>query len=679
MAIRTNCIEYGYENVVSMVPSGTLYTVSKQITIPETTSRVFSDVTLTFHGRNSGREVVASIGLYTMSLQIDNNPSQSFIHPSGFTNATVEQVSFGLHVSGSSYFNTYFTSSRHVVSVGIKTPNVDTIGHNFKLACTYQFDDSSTTTSIKTVRLPICSITGSAALGTGLVYLGNHTASIDALDTYLPELSKSFTDIFMEYHSNDASAATTNFSLKTQLDTAASQSRFVVSQSLQSAAYYYDIHTLSGSIDTATTHSIRVASSLASRFSNLFGILHCTYMYDYTGSTSIMNSNVYSFGNSDIFTSIVPNSRKSKKIYIPEPGTIQLKRSGILWMHGAGQPNVFGYGITTASSATHTVQLGTLQTGMNPMMLSIDGTGSHIGPISLSSGYNDINIYYNYTTNAPGQQTELGSLLYLNYISGKNNFPLENTHTVLSTAVSSNSSGNGGITYFYSPYFASASVSDPYWFISDWTMFYHRIYGTSANAPIYFISDISCFYTGSELTHSRTPNSNVNINTIAMAGDSRLYYCHSVYDFTSLVRRYNNQYAGLYPRIDMSNSHLFYSRNVSLTVAAITMYSHLQYITYHGITFPVTGSITNYSGSGAGIPLSIFDYTTGEKLFETSSKVGGIIDTYWYDKHTNLFIVAETGSRYVSNVLPAGSGSYLITIPTAGALANSEHSFTFIG
>jgi hypothetical protein len=677
MAIRTNCIEYGFETPVQQVESGSWYIVSKSIDIPETASRIFADVTIQYHGRNAGTETSANQCLTTMSVQIDSNPSQSFVIPNGVFSSTQEHLSTTIFCSASAYFDTYFTSSRHVLKLGMRNQTQRQLGPTFKSIITYQFDDTNTTTSIKTVRFPIASITGSS-LGTTRVYLGNQTGSVDAYDTYLPELSKSFSDIFIEYHANDAAASTTNFALKTKIDANPSASRFTVSQSLASAAYYYDIQTLSGSIDTSTTHSIQVASTVATRFANICGLIYCTYKYDYTGSTQIMNSNIYSMGSSTPFSSIYDNSYFHKTVPIPETGSIILKRTAAMIFHGGSGPTTLQLGISTSSYISYATNLGTVNTGFTPVIFPLDGTGSILPALNITSGINMIRLYYKYFIVASGQHSLYGSLLYLNYLSGRNISPLQNTHTVVSTPISSNSSGAGGVTYFHTTYNASASIDDVNSYISDLTNVYHYNLGAASNAPIYNIVNVVAFRTGSEIDFSfENP---VNFGEIAMSNDSRAYHAVFINDATPNIIQYP-----LFPayksenRIQLTASRIYAHRQVSLTTAATNLYSHLQYITYHSLAFPITGSIQNYSGDGSGISVTIYDYTTKTALFTTQSITGGVINTYWFDNVSNLMLVADTGSqRYVSNILPAGSGSYLITIPMAGT-SGGEKSFTFIG
>lgn len=683
MAIRSNSIEYGWQTDSTIVNSGSTFVSSvERVHIPELASRTFTDVIMQFHGRNSGLEIVNTIGLYTMSIQIDSQPTESYYVQSMF-NQTIEQISYTYFASASAYFNTYFTASAHNVKFYINSSNTRTIGHAFKLLCGYSFDDATVTNSIKTVRLPINSITASV-LGTAKAYIGNYTASIPALDSYLPESSKTYRNIFIEYHSNDASTSTANFNLITQIDNnPSSGSRFTISQSLQSGPYYYEIQKLSGSIDTSQTHSIAMQSSVANRLCNIGGILHVTYEYDYTGSTSILNSNVYSMADANFYVSQRNQGETFfyKRIYIPETGSIELRRSGVMFLNGGSAPNTVYVSTNSSSNAVYTTQNASVQTGYCPLIFQIDGTGSHIPAITLASGYNDVRIYYSALVNTAGSPSFHGALLYLNYVSIRNGPPLTHAHTVPKLIVGGNNLINGSIGFMYSHHTASITMPDVNYYIVDSTDCHYFSFGAASNVPIFNMTETVLFLTGSEYYYDKA-NPLIR-NSFGFVNDARHYFAMTVSDLTPFIQKYPN-YTILQgrPKISLFTPRVFGYRTVHAHVNATSNHSNMNLLTYHSLTGSITGNIRNYSGLGV-MPLKVYDYNSGELLFATSSKGGGVIDTFWYDRHSDIYVVAESGSlRYASNVLPAGSGSYIISIPTGSSSAPGgpvEHSFTFIG
>jgi hypothetical protein len=685
MAIRTNTIEYGWETELTDVQSGSMTpSTVKTIYIPETSSRVFTSVVMCM-GNRIGLSANTVAAACSMSVQIDNNPTSSFHIIPQATNLTTEHVAYQLYVPITSYFNTYFTSSVHQVRFHNR-PIFETInGRTFKLICTYQCEDENITTAIKTVRLPINSVT-SSTLGTSEVYLGNYTASIPAFDSYLPEVSKSYRDIFVEYHANDAGSGTTNFQLRTRIDNATSASRFVVSQSFQSAAYYYDLQTLSGSIDTSTTHSIRVASTVASRFTGLCGILYCTYEYNYTGSTNVLNSLILPVENADSFTVVrisgMPSSSfeqayKKASVYIPE-SDVQLRRSAVMLSHVGSVLSTHNISINSASYTAYVLKAGTLQTGAVPIMHQIDGTGSsNTNSIVLSSGWNNIKIF-GYKTSTT-TDAHAGMLLYLNYTSSVDaqTRPGSNNHTVLELVSGSFLPGSSVIStnYWFYPY--SMSLADRPINIVGCANQYHYLSGKSSNTPIFSSKKQVIYYTGSDYSFDSNVTNPVSCGEIDYITDARIDMFNIYADLYPVVKKTTLQ-SSIRSEMDLRQYHLFGTRDIN-SVAAQSVLSHLLWITYNTKQYSITGSIANYSGSGI-IPISVYDYDSGIKLFNTSSKSGGVIDTYWYDRHTNLMLIAETGSRYISNILPANSGSFLITIPTSSVtVASGEKSFTFIG
>lgn len=678
--IVSNCVEYGWQTDGTYVPSGSWYaSPQKRLYFPETASRQFSSVAMMYHGRNAGNEAVTIQNLVTMSIQIDTSPSQSYIINDGFRNQTLEQISYFTFFDVTDYFNTYYTSSNHLVRIGFRDNGTNIICKSFKILATYQFDDSQTNTSVKTVRLPITSISTTALITTPM-YLGNHTGSIPALDTYLPELEKTYRDIFIEYHSNDANTSTSNYQLFSRIDLNPSSSRFTASGSLQSAPQFYDIETLSGSIDTSTTHSIRLSSTVANRFTSPGAIFYCTYEYDYTGSSTVLNSVVTTMFDASMHISEKDMNYFNKRIYLPETG-VRLANSGWFIIQTGPQPRYVSLNTVSSSAAIFAFAAGSIQVGLTPLIVQIDGTGSSISRISLNDGWNNIPCYVGLEHVVSSNGNILtGGLLYLNYYcSSSLSSPCRNSKTVSKLSRSTTVYAGSSISPFYHiEYQSSSSIDESMWYIQDIANVFYYAWPAAANTPIYNILECVVFATGSDANYLQNSN-RIRLLAAGYVNDSR--YMHTIYvgDLTENVMPHNRYYSNRNSnRIDIRAVHKYGHRTVILSPGtAQAGATHIQYLTYHSNIFSVTGSIQNYSGSGI-IPLTVYDYDTGEKLFVTQSKSGGVIDTYWYDRHSNLMIVAETGSRYVSNVLPAGSGSFSITIPTAGSPAASEHSFTFI-
>lgn len=684
MAIRTNCIEYGWETSLLTINSSSYYSSSfKTIYIPENINRTFDDAMLQVHTRNDGQGGASQFG-FISSIQIDSNPTESISYGT-IVNNTPEQISGTFLQSVRSYFNTYFTSSRHNVKWYFRSSgapdSTNQIGTTAKILLTYSFEDADVTTSIKTIRLPINTISA-ATLTTSEVYLGNHTGSIPSLDAYLPEVSKSYKDIFIEYHANDASTATTNFNLKTRIDTAPSQSRFVVSQSLQSAAYYYDIEVLSGSIATNTTHSIRISSTLTNRFTGICGILYATYEYDYTGSSQIMCSNIYGTKPLNVTNALgLKPVYFNIETYIPTTGSVILRRSGLYFTQNGATTTQRDITTDTSSYIAYTYQNGTLQTGATPTIHQLDGTGSSDSPIALEAGTNNVVVYIkNSSIGTYGGDISCG-ILYLNYLMNIDSGykPLSYPTTICRYLHTSNTSviPNGSSFGFNLQYSASLALNGKY-YIDNLTNIYYYRYGKSANVPIYSIMYNSIFSEISDIYQFQI--NPIDINMIAWANDARYEFIIGSVAMENVIVRYPEFIPTMYnPKLNLSNTHSYQSRLISVSNNSVSGFNHMQYIVKYQKTFDVSGSIQNYSGSGAGINLTVYDSTNGMMLFQTQSLSGGVINTQWYNGHNNLFIVANTGSGYISNTIPAGSGSFVITIPSSSAVISSgEKSFTFI-
>jgi hypothetical protein len=70
------------------------------------------------------------------------------------------------------------------------------------------------------------------------------------------------------------------------------------------------------------------------------------------------------------------------------------------------------------------------------------------------------------------------------------------------------------------------------------------------------------------------------------------------------------------------------------------------YITYHSITYTVSGAITGYTGNGSGIPVYIYRADTKELVHSATTSTGGSYSVTWYDNTVNLFAESRQDSTH---------------------------------
>ncbi len=339
-------------------------TTTQTLYCPETAERVFESVRLVVGYRSEWAATNSVIGWRT-GIQIGSGPTVDFDRNPTAQNTASRNIIDEVDYDVTDYFNLYFTGTSQTCVASIAVAS--TVGANinqvtFKLIVTYAFDAKASTTRIKTVRIPLQSMTG--VLSVSQQEFGTDgvnpvaTKQIPALDTFCPELSKSFRQVFLELHAHDANASgTTAFTPYIQIDATAEVARATIDLTINTYLRWLDLYDLTG-LDTSVSHTVSMRCDLASRLEFIGGILVITYEYDHP-STVTNNSALYSMfvalGDS-IGNSCLPRAQSNVDLTsadrlvgvldITEPGSPTLVQSGVYLMADYA---VFGGSSTTVT------------------------------------------------------------------------------------------------------------------------------------------------------------------------------------------------------------------------------------------------------------------------------------------------------------------------------------------
>jgi hypothetical protein len=670
MAEKFNTIEYGWVTNETTTSGSVLYTSpSKSIYIPETSNRNFESAILNFYVRDgiSGTTIrnmcfsTASLGLYIGS----NYATQSFYGTTPVA-TTGDHYELMLSTPFTNHFNSYFTGTSQSVQYTWQTPTASGTSQPFvqhvgKLILTYRYDDSGLETAIKTVRIPFDSHTATTPTAQRILYatasLPGTIRNLPELDTYLPENNKLYRDIFLEVFSKHSANATTHASLSLQIDSGSLIPRLLVSSSLNTSVYYYDIW--SGSIDTSTQHAITFGASLANRFSNTCALLNVTYQYDYTSSTVmnslILASTVDSLGPAYRMPNLTYPVAYKSKIFIPEANPV-IKKSAFYMtpILQSGSPAFTPQG--RAGVDAFSLTLGSTESGPFRLQICFDSSSANAQSTSSPSlirGFNSID--FSFRSSTPLDWNTFPDFrCILNYTS-ENTF--NNNRTIIIGETSS-------------------------FFVLSTTPIFSFPFVFSGS---YYLNSSFIEVTG--IDASSTTNSvlqifkNTGIETMSFqqmhitTGDSELQGSVKYYDTSYVYKKYRESFEN---KLNYNDSTILYS------AMSLNLYYPTRILTYHTNTAYVSCSLNN-----CNFPLStynIYFHLSGSDIRQSqpiyilnisgsSVNKSGSFD--WYDNFQNIYAVCYTPEFGISNMLTAGSGSHTIdfSTPTAGG----EHSYTFIG
>lgn len=685
--IRINTVEYGWETNQTTVSGSDFFSSSyKKVTIAETSSRTFvcADLHLYMRDGISGTTIGnAAYRTASFGVWIDGNYTTQSI----YANTANGVATTGDHfcqkfvVNFKNHFSTYFTASSHDVNWSFQTPtgslSMPFTNHAGKIILTYQYDDTNLTTGTKTVRVPLNSHIGYMS-NTLPEMFGSTTSTyknIPALDNWLPETSKQYKDLFFEIHSKDAASNAVEAIMSLQLDSGSLVPRCQFSSSLNTSVYSYDIYNVSGTLDTATTHSLKAQSSRASRFVTATPILYTTYTYN-VGSSRILNSLLVGANQAGSLTNelfnVSPGALASRHHYsvdwfINESNPV-LRQSALLGYLNLAASITLTYQFPPTSHRIYTITAGSIESGPFIHSILFDSSSTWNDNYSISRGQNKFSFQYiqnsnNATFNVP---EHIGIVNYEsdNIGIGNHNKTIYLSHTHSYTiaqvyvAVYINNTNN-----------IHSDVSSSYYLSSISRI--HTWNGGRAN-----ISTVIFNYTGS----LGSASFNANLTT---AGDQELGIVETPLELSCITKRFITT-KEVDPKLNYFVSKSITSF-VGQAVAANAAFSVYDYIAMSNGNYPISCSLINCNYTS-----SIYDvyfYLSGSYespinklcLSQTSSmnKSGSFL---WHDNFRNIYAVCYKPEFGISNMLTANSGTHTINFaaPT-GSVTSGEHSYVFIG
>lgn len=643
MATRSKTIEYMLTTLDNF-STGTSYTnsSSQTIYIPENSSRTFKSVSIEALARGSNTTAYSITG-WGLHLSADGGTNWTEITCGGtFTNSG-ENCSILMTADLTAEFTARFGSSTSNATIQwgvyLNCATAHTIRNaTAKLTITYEWDDSSQQTRIKTVRVPLETIVGQLS-NTAQAIKQASTASnqIPNLDSFLPESSKTYRQIWLEVWTNIKPGATTDSTLYMKIDSGGSETSFPQDENgLQSPIMMRYNWDLTSSLTTSAAHELYARHDIASTgyYLDVGGTLYVTYEYDHTNSTSLMNSLVLGFNSEKTTQSSTEVTTKTVEWIINDPATVTMVQSGVqMFCFPYTTDSDFYVKVGTQSSYTNysSSRGQSSYSGMNHIVHRFDSNSNGGSGLSLARGFNTLDLrFYAATTLYIG--AVMGRIL-LNYTSAKpTNGDGTSTHSIYQIGRSCN----------------SALTTQ------------HQAYGTASNVPpsipesSYFLSHVAC---------------QAHINLLASSTPYHTLYGHyestevtdgGYFEILDLGTISSNEEMPIMAFHDCSK-HFKRHPNDTARVADIeTDRATLSlgapnyncgygfWVTYTAITFSKTGTVSGYTGDGSGITVRFWRLTSGylEYLGSATTSTGGTFTFTWYEDMNDVFAEARQDSTH---------------------------------
>jgi hypothetical protein len=623
VALRTKTIEYAFAtDTATLAAAARRDLAAITLYIPETSSRTFRSVIVEVNVRGD-ETVAASMTSWLIGIKLGAAAFNDVTTTLTLTN-TGDQQSHVFTRDVTSYFTTNFgAGGSQTCQVGLQFGALATANHTVKIIITYEYDDASATTRVKTVRIPLESNT--AQLTATLANIG--TTQIPLLDTFLPESSKVYRRIWMEFWFNDGGNATTDFSLGVALTggtTIAEVAIYRCEQALNTAVFgkaHWDL----GALVTSATANLQARSNAtASRFSLLGAVLYVTYEYDHSASTTILNSLVLAGSDETGWpgnTAAGDRSRFERIVWIEEPGTITLAQSGFLCF--ISDPGTVTLNVLAGSQTARAYALtaGSAQSGPYVFTHRID-SGSGGGAFgTLARGRNLIDVDRYSTVASAGSNFSV--LLFLNYTSDKH------------------ADGDG------------AHAHSTCWSICEPANALTTQRNIAAPTALFNIPETNYYLVGlafevlgvmvgaaasglvlqAERQSAEDPGAGwVDFATALIRSDAELGVQWSIGATREEWDRWPTDPDSYRMAIETTRQY----RICSVTTMTLGVRA---WLTYHGITFTVSGNVTG--SSGGTVNIDVFRTASGEKIGSTSRVGNGAWSFTWYDNTENVFAAAR--------------------------------------
>lgn len=640
MTLRVKTVEYAFDPCVTAITTTTIASAQRYetpeltISLPEATSRTFRSVKIQASWRNITSVnygnwlfgVKLGAVAFEDTIRVFSNPAHTSDHECSLITSDC-----------TSYFETNFGSGTSqtcqiAFAMGDEASSINNI--TIKILITYEYDDDSLTEEVKTVRIPIQShhalLTAShqefGTTGGTNNAPANQIPQLTGVGGFLPEDSISIKRAWIEWWGNDAGASTADLTFYYQIDSDTEVAHVILEQGLNTGTFFYT-HSIydTTTYSTASAHALKARSSLTNRFSCLGAVLHVTYSYNPTTTTTVCNSVQFAIGGDEVPPGFINGTTSadadsiSINLWVEEPETITLQQSGILmFITGAAGGS---FRVLSEEQAERTYTLTALvNAGGYAVVHRID----HNNGFTLTRGKNE-NILSLYNTSNTNNLTLNAGFAYINYHSG-----------IAATGINSHN-------------------KTTFWSLNDFS---------TAGTSVAVQREI-------DTTDQRTPNipeTNYFINraafelyvrqsaatfVVSLLAEKQLgehngsgWYPIGINTYTNDGEMCNIRFT--LPALSGFNRTPFESGEMDIETARKYRIHHLAnaanwlsgiWITYHSITFSVSGIVSG--SSGGDVTITAYDTVDKKALGSTSRTGNGVYTITVYDNSRTMYTEAR--------------------------------------
>lgn len=625
MATRLKTVEYAFPAQASLT-NNTLTTLT-QITVylPETGTKTFRSVVAHVTFDDIITATGGTITTKTLNLRLGAAGYTSVANANAITNSG-ENLSGHLTADYTSHFTTNWsgTSMTCDFQIQLNQSTGTTLGMVnvcVTLEITYEFDDTSTT-QVKTVMIPL------DMPATTLPTSATTYDTIPALDTYLPEASKTFLDIHIVVQGNtNINGSTTDNTLTLRAGSASVTTGNYEAALASDRWFRYVWNATSAWPSTGSTQTWQPTSSVATRFHHLQAWLVVTYEYNESTTTSVMNSVMLPMAMDSPMggTTSSDYQRADRWLDIEEPGTIVTNRVAF-FIHWTQIAAIAGLNmrIGTGSFVAYT-DVAAMLCGSNGAMIRNDSA------FTLARGRNTLNCDV-YRTDTADFGFNMSGFWLVNYTSDKSSEgSWSHNHTVL-WGLSQN--GTAAAAALVTVAATAPVIPETEHYITASGV--RLIVQPSTTPPGGIIVQVERLSAEGGVAWE-----SVYLNVQQSDAEIGVYFAYA--QMRTLFNRWTND-AGT-GRMDIETSRRWRIVSVGATAAVSCWFGLSIILTYHSIRAEVADTITGSAGGTVNVDLH--DLDTGEVLRTGSRSGDGAISIPFYGSTRDVYLTAREDNTHV--------------------------------
>jgi hypothetical protein len=321
----------------------------------------------------------------------------------------------------------------------------------------------------------------------------------------------------------------------------------------------------------------------------------------------------------------------TKSFYVEEPAPIALKNSAIWFTMNTAAAGDFRISSGTQPTYIYQISSGGQQAGFSSIFHPVHKSGG----LTLNRGLNRIDASC-YTTTGWAAISNLSSILYLNYTSGKDSISGDgkHNHTII-RPITSGMRIDGA--YISAAKLASGTILEPNYFINSVGVRYYNL----NSIPMNFSLEVKA--SSNEFDgYGWVPIGNTLLTSDSERGPTIGYFRAG-----RKFRRHNNDPMKL---IDIKKP-----RSWKVGSTSNTNYNHLDlFYTYHSISSNIEGTVTGYTSDGSNITVKAYTISgdiNGEfkdtYIGSGLTIAGGKYSIPWFDDVYQVYTTAYQDSSHM--------------------------------